>query len=53
MLDEIVEKTEQRVEKAKEIIPLDELKDEVSKLEINDGNTYIVFRSNDNGLSIK
>ena len=24
-----------------------------SKLEINDGNTYIVFRSNDNGLSIK
>ncbi len=36
MLDEIVEKTKQRVEKAKEIIPLDELKDEVSKLEIND-----------------
>ncbi len=36
MLDEIVEKTKQRVEKSKEVIPLDELKNEVSQLEIND-----------------
>ena len=36
MLDEIVEKTQERVEKAKEIIPLEVLKEEVSKLEIND-----------------
>ncbi len=36
MLDEIVEKTKERVEKSKEIIPLDELKREVSQLEISD-----------------
>ena len=36
MLDEIVEKTKERVEKAKEAIPLDELKKEVSQLEISD-----------------
>ena len=36
MLDEIVEKTKERVEKAKEKIPLDELKNEVSQLEISD-----------------
>ena len=36
MLDEIVEKTKQRIEKAKEIVPLDELKNEVSQLEITD-----------------
>ena len=36
MLDEIVEKTKERVEQAKEIIPLDELKKEVSQLEISD-----------------
>ena len=36
MLDEIVEKTKERVEKAKEIIPLEELKREVSQLEISD-----------------
>ena len=36
MLDEIVEKTKERVEKAKEIIPLDELKREVSQLEISE-----------------
>ena len=36
MLDEIVEKTKQRVEKSKEVIPLDELKNEVSQLEIHD-----------------
>ena len=36
MLDEIVEKTKERVEKAKEAIPLDELKKEVSQLDITD-----------------
>ena len=36
MLDEIVEKTKERVEKAKEIVPLDDLKKEVSQLEISD-----------------
>ena len=36
MLDEIVEKTKERVEQAKEIIPLDELKKEVSQLEISE-----------------
>ena len=36
MLDEIVEKTKQRVENAKEIIPLDELKKEVLQLETSD-----------------
>ena len=36
MLDEIVEKTKERVEKAKEAVPLDELKNEVSQLEISD-----------------
>ncbi|WP_458456115.1 indole-3-glycerol phosphate synthase TrpC [Methanobrevibacter sp.] len=36
MLDEIVEKTKERVEKAKEIIPLEELKKEVSRLEISE-----------------
>ena len=36
MLDEIVEKTKERVEKEKEIIPLDELKKEVSQMEISD-----------------
>ena len=36
MLDEIVEKTKERIELAKEIIPLDELKKSVSLLEISD-----------------
>ena len=36
MLDEIVEKTEQRVENAKKIIPLDDLKNEVGLMDIND-----------------
>ena len=36
MLDEIVEKTKERVEKAKEVVPLDDLKKEVSQLEISD-----------------
>ena len=36
MLDEIVEKTKERVEKAKETLPLDDLKKEVSQLEISD-----------------
>ena len=36
MLDEIVEKTKQRVEMAKNIIPLDDLKKQVSLMEIND-----------------
>ena len=36
MLDEIVEKTKERIEQAKEIVPLDELKNEVESLEISD-----------------
>ena len=36
MLDEIVEKTKERVEMAKSIIPLDDLKKEVSLMEITD-----------------
>ena len=36
MLDEIVEKTKERIELAKEITPLDELKKSVSLLEISD-----------------
>ena len=36
MLDEIVEKTKERVEQAKEIIPLEELKRQVSQLEISE-----------------
>ena len=36
MLDEIVEKTKERVETSKEIIPLEDLKKEVSLMEIND-----------------
>ena len=36
MLEEIVEKTKQRVEMAKSIIPLDELKKEVSMMELSD-----------------
>ena len=35
MLDEIVEKTKERIEQAKEIIPLEELKRQVSQLEIS------------------
>ena len=36
MLDEIVEKTKQRVEDAKNIIPLEDLKNEVSLMDIDD-----------------
>lgn len=36
MLDEIIEKTKERVEQAKEIIPLEELKSQVSQLEISE-----------------
>ena len=36
MLDEIVEKTKQRIEDEKEIISLDDLKNEVSLMEVND-----------------
>ena len=36
MLDEIVEKTKERIEQAKESIPLEELKKEVSQLEVSD-----------------
>ena len=36
MLDEIVEKTKERIEKEKEIIPLDELKKEVELLDMSD-----------------
>ena len=36
MLDEIVEKTKERVEQAKKIIPLEELKRQVSQLEISE-----------------
>ena len=36
MLDEIVEKTKERIEQAKETVPLDELKKEVESLEITD-----------------
>ncbi|WP_082706466.1 indole-3-glycerol phosphate synthase TrpC [Methanobrevibacter sp. YE315] len=36
MLDEIVEKTKERVEAAKNILPLDELKKEVSAMDISD-----------------
>ena len=36
MLDEIVEKTRKRVENAKKIIPLDDLKNEVGLMDIND-----------------
>ena len=36
MLDEIVEKTKERIEQAKEIVPLDEIKKEVELLEISD-----------------
>ena len=36
MLDEIVEKTKDRVEMAKGILPLDDLKKEVSLMEVTD-----------------
>ena len=36
MLDEIVEKTKERVETAKDIITLDDLKNEVNLMNIND-----------------
>lgn len=36
MLDEIVEKTKERVEQAKKLVPLEDIKKEVSAMEIND-----------------
>ena len=36
MLDEIVERTKERIELEKSVIPLDELKKQVDLLEVND-----------------
>ena len=51
MLDEIVEKTKERIEQAKEIVPLDELKNEVESLEISDEFPFKKALSED-GISI-
>ncbi|WP_405270210.1 indole-3-glycerol phosphate synthase TrpC [Methanobrevibacter sp.] len=51
MLDEIVEKTKERIEQAKENIPLEELKKEVSQLEISDEFPFKKALSED-GISI-
>ncbi len=51
MLDEIVEKTKERVEMAKSIISLDELKKEVSLMEISDDFPFKKALSED-GISI-
>ena len=51
MLDEIVEKTKERVEMSKEIMPLDEIKQAVSLLETNDEFPFKKALSED-GISI-
>ena len=51
MLDEIVEKTKERIEQAKEIVPLEELKNEVESLEISDEFPFKKALSED-GISI-
>ncbi|WP_407391267.1 indole-3-glycerol phosphate synthase TrpC [Methanobrevibacter sp.] len=51
MLDEIVEKTKERVEMAKSSVPLDELKKEVSLMEISDEFPFKKALSED-GISI-
>ena len=51
MLDEIVEKTKERIEQAKETVPLEELKKEVESLEISDEFPFKKALSED-GISI-
>lgn len=51
MLDEIVEKTKERVEQAKKLVPLEDLKKEVSTMEINDEFSFKKALKED-GISI-